>query len=331
MRELQKHRAAAAVARQQFEQRSVFMRQIRRTLVLLAVFLLPLAVHAAQPVIQKATVNLDQNRIVISGSDFGSGPQTVLLSGVVLPWIGFDAATQMITAALPANLAAGTYVLTVADGNKSATLDVTIGAQGPIGPQGPQGLTGPQGPPGGDGPLGPQGPTGATGAQGPQGLQGPAGPVGPPGEPVLRLVDAVGTPIAPIVSVNGDQAHKVLVAFVVAGRLANVWAHATHFEGTGAAVAFYPTADCSGQAFLQAAPPAPVFPRTAIINILNTQILAVPDDTAAPATITVQSEVSDSGCQAKPAYLLDNAYPVAGILDLGPIGQRPFRVIRSQD
>jgi hypothetical protein len=148
---------------------------------------------------------------------------------------------------------------------------------------------------------------------------------------VLRLVDAVGNPIAPVVGVDGGQEHKVLVAFPVAGRLANVWAHATHFEGTGAAIAYFETADCTGQAFLQAVPPVPVFPRTAVITLGNTQFLAVPDDTAAPVTITVQSEASNSGCQPKAAYLLDNIYPVIGPLNLGLIGQPPFRVIRSQD
>jgi len=205
------------------------------------------------------------------------------------------------------------------------------GSEGPIGPQGPQGLTGVQGPQGVEGPTGPPGPTGATGAQGPQGLQGVAGPVGPPGEPVLRLVDAVGTPIAPVVDVDGDKTHKVLIALMVAGRLANVWAHATHFEGTTAGVAYYQTADCSGQAYLQSAPPVSMFPRVVVIDIANTQVLAVPDDTAAPATITVQSEISNAGCQVKGPYLLSNTYPVLDILDLGPIGQRPFRVIRSQD
>jgi hypothetical protein len=145
------------------------------------------------------------------------------------------------------------------------------------------------------------------------------------------LVDAVGNPIAPVVGVDGGQAHKVLVAFPVAGRLANVWAHATHFEGTTAPVAYSQTADCTGQAFLRSAPPVALFPRTVVITFGNTQILAAPDDTGAPAVMTVQSEVSNSGCQAKDPYLLGDVYPVIGSLDLGTIGQPPFRVIRSQD
>jgi hypothetical protein len=205
------------------------------------------------------------------------------------------------------------------------------GPEGPIGPQGPQGLIGVPGAPGADGSIGPQGAPGAAGAQGPQGNPGATGPAGPPGEPVLRLVDAVGATIAPVVGVDGVNTHKVLVALAVGGRLANVWAHATHFEGTTAAVAYYQTGDCSGAAFLHSPPPVSLFPRTVVISVANFQVLAVPDDTAAPATITVLSEISNAGCQAKDPYLLDHSYPVLGTLELGPIGQRPFRVIRSQN
>jgi Collagen triple helix repeat (20 copies) len=201
------------------------------------------------------------------------------------------------------------------------------GPVGPIGPIGPTGAVGLTGPPGPAGPIGPQGPQGLTGSQGPQGLQGIAGPVG---EPVLRLVDAVGTPIAPVVGVDGDQTHKVLVALEVAGKLANVWAHATHFEGTTAAVAYYLAPGCQGPPFIRSAPPVSLFPRTVVIGSGNTQVLAVPDDTAAPATITVLSEVSNLGC-VNTAYVLDNVYPAIGTRDLGPIWQRPFRVIKSQD
>jgi hypothetical protein len=202
------------------------------------------------------------------------------------------------------------------------------GAAGPPGPEGPIGLSGP---PGAAGSPGPQGPAGATGAQGPQGIPGAAGPAGPPGEPVLRLVDAVGATIAPVVGLDGSNTHKVLVALDVAGRLANVWAHATHFEGTTTPVAYYQTADCSGAAFLRSPPPVSLFPRTVVITVAGMEVLAVPDDTAAPATIGVMSEISGAGCQAKEPYVLDHAYPVLGILQLGAIGQRPFRVIRSQN
>lgn len=203
-----------------------------------------------------------------------------------------------------------------------------LGPEGPIGPQGPQGLTGLQGPQGVEGPIGPLGPPGATGGQGPQGIQGLAGPAGPAGEPVLRLVDAAGTPIAPVVGVNGAETNRVLVALVVAGRLANVWAHATYFEGTTAPVAYYTTPDCTGQPFLRSTPPVSLFPRTVVIDVANTQVLAVPDDTVAPASVSIQSEISNSGCQAKPTHTVTHLYPVIGQLDLGPIGQRPFRVIR---
>jgi hypothetical protein len=68
-----------------------------------------------------------------------------------------------------------------------------------------------------------------------------------------------------------------------------------------------------------------------VIDIFNTQILAVPEDLAAPTTITVLSGSSKLGGQATAAYQLDKVYPAVGIRDLGTGGQRPFRVIRSQD
>ena len=204
-----------------------------------------------------------------------------------------------------------------------------IGPQGPEGPIGPQGPQGPAGPQGIDGPIGPQGPIGATGVQGPQGLQGVAGPVGPSGEPVLRLIDAVGVPVAPVVGVTGET-RRVLVSLAVAGRLANVWAHATFFEGTTAPVAYYTEPNCAGSAYIRSEPPASVFPPTVVININNTQILALPDDTVAPVNISIQSEISNGGCLATPGNTVTHLYPVFGTLDLGTTGPRPFRVVRSQ-
>ncbi len=114
------------------------------------------------------------------------------------------ATDSLIVATLPSPLpAAGSYRLFVYDGRgeddrgPGATIDITIGAAGPVGPmgpmgpQGPVGATGPSGPAGAtgaagatgpQGPVGPQGPTGPAGAIGPAGAQGPAGPEGPQGE-----------------------------------------------------------------------------------------------------------------------------------------------------
>lgn len=64
------------------------------------------------------------------------------------------------------------------DDADSATIDVTLGASGPVGPIGP---VGPAGPVGAMGPAGAMGPTGATGPAGPAGEIGPMGPMGPAG------------------------------------------------------------------------------------------------------------------------------------------------------
>ena len=76
----------------------------------------------------------------------------------------------------------GTYLLRlIATDGKTATFDVTLGAQGPKGDQGIQGIQGPVGPQGPQGPVGPQGPQGQTGPQGPQGPQGATGATGATG------------------------------------------------------------------------------------------------------------------------------------------------------
>ena len=75
----------------------------------------------------------------------------------------------VIVANLPANIAAGTYLLTVTNSKRaSGSADVTIGAAGPQGPAGLQGPAGPQGPAGSQGPAGPAGPTGPIGSIGPR-------------------------------------------------------------------------------------------------------------------------------------------------------------------
>jgi hypothetical protein len=143
------------------------------------------------------------------------------------------------------------------------------------------------------------------------------------------LVDAVGTPIAPVVGATGET-HRVLVSLTVAARLANVWAHATFFEGTTAPVAYYTGPNCTGSAYIRSEPPASVFPPTVVINFNNTQILAVPDNTVAPVSLTIESQITNSGCQATPGSAVTDLYPILDTLDLATIGQGPFRVVRSQ-
>lgn len=63
-------------------------------------------------------------------------------------------------------------------GDRTVTISVGTGEQGPPGPPGP---TGPQGPAGTGSSGGPQGPPGETGPAGPPGPPGPQGLQGPPG------------------------------------------------------------------------------------------------------------------------------------------------------
>jgi hypothetical protein len=119
-------------------------------------------------------------RILIIGINFGSSALDVRLAGLPLlythrPW------TNIIEAIPPNDLVPGTYLLSVSAGtapNEFATIDITVGTQGPIGLQGPKGDTGATGPAGSKGDTGP---TGQTGAQGPKGDAGPTGPIGAQG------------------------------------------------------------------------------------------------------------------------------------------------------
>jgi len=165
------------------------------------------------PVIYAATADLTNNVVWIAGFNFGKAPR-VSLAGVELVVLSYDPVAQLLVAALPSAVAAGTYRLTVIPANgmpNPPDISLTIGAVGPIGPvglpgppgprgdvgapgpPGPRGETGapgplgPEGPPGAQGPrgdvgaAGPPGPRGNTGAPGPQGIEGPAGPQGPVG------------------------------------------------------------------------------------------------------------------------------------------------------
>lgn len=183
-------------------------------------------------VITAATV--DAGMVKVEGFGFrprSRDPQPVVMMGVgangalVRLSVAAGATDKSVSAQLPSAIAAGAYRLFVIQGDDRdddrrrrgrwddindyggpfSTIDVTIGASGPMGPmgfagpQGVQGAMGPMGPQGPQGPAGPAGPTGARGfdgkdgrdgkdgmdgapgATGPQGLQGPAGPAGPAG------------------------------------------------------------------------------------------------------------------------------------------------------
>lgn len=120
---------------------------------------------------------LDQ--LVVTGHNFNNGGEVALRLGGTPLTVILQEETRII-AEIPAELLAGSYVLTAWTGNGSVredSMDITIGAEGPEGPKGIQGEIGPQGEQGIQGDQGPQG------EQGPEGPQGPPGPIGPKGDP----------------------------------------------------------------------------------------------------------------------------------------------------
>jgi hypothetical protein len=157
-----------------------------KTFTALALALFAQAALAQQGKIEitRADADLAGGVLFVHGQGFGSQPATVVVGKAVLT-VQSHSPTDIV-AALPDDLQAGTYRVVVvrAPGNASASMDMTIGAEGPQGPAGPAGAAGPAGPAGPPGPAGPAGPAGAAGPQGPRGEtgpQGPAGPIGPSG------------------------------------------------------------------------------------------------------------------------------------------------------
>ena len=138
---------------------------MKRTLTITLALVCLVALSATSPLLAKnnnspnsvsvdtASVNFSTNQMMITGANFTSkGAPTVTLGATTLGVVGSPTATQ-ITVNLPNGIAAGTYIVTVASGNESDTLDVAIGAVGPMGPQGPQGSAGATGPAGSQGPA----------------------------------------------------------------------------------------------------------------------------------------------------------------------------------
>jgi hypothetical protein len=142
------------------------------------------AFGAAIPIltVSNATINYTANQVTINGTSFEilKKSPTVLFSGAPLTIASFT--NTQIVAKLPANTAAGTYVMIVANSlGEFNEVDLTFGANGPQGPIGPSGVNGAQGPAGPVGPAGPKGAAGPAGALGLTGAIGPAGPAGPEG------------------------------------------------------------------------------------------------------------------------------------------------------
>ncbi|MEW6115490.1 MAG: IPT/TIG domain-containing protein [Nitrospirota bacterium] len=164
-----------------------------RRAVLLAALVLSVIALAVQPamaakwddtpsgldlVIEKVTVDLDGGTLTIKGQNFDNGSQPeVYLGGSKLDLILPYSETEIV-AWLPADIADGSYKLTVMTGTAVKHYDaysLTIGAVGPQGPKGDTGATGAQGPQGPQGIQGVAGPAGPTGPEGPQGVAGANG------------------------------------------------------------------------------------------------------------------------------------------------------------
>lgn len=138
------------------------------------------------PVVTHAKADFVAGTLTIYGEEFRRRPLKVTLGDQPLAVLWSD--VQMIRAALPAGVSAGSYRVTVKSGNSAAdtaSLDVTLGTTGPAGPAGPQGDPGS---------VGPQGPKGE------QGDIGPAGPQGPQGEPGPLLGGSMVASASPTVS-----------------------------------------------------------------------------------------------------------------------------------
>jgi hypothetical protein len=119
------------------------MRKISLSIVLLTLALdyaFPAVLHAGQPAINSAQVDLSAHTIAIAGTDFGNAPPMVTLGTTLLVVTAFS--PTAIQATLPSGLAAGAYHLLVATATTPpgfALLDVTVGTAGA---QTPPGLPG---------------------------------------------------------------------------------------------------------------------------------------------------------------------------------------------
>jgi hypothetical protein len=126
------------------------------------------------------SVAIDGPSITIRGVNFDNGKTPeVAIAGVPVPVSSYG--PTEIEVSLDFELAARSYLLTVATGPGRKQFDaftVTVGSVGPVGADGAVGPAGADGPPG---PQGPAGAAGADGAVGPAGVDGPLGPQGPPG------------------------------------------------------------------------------------------------------------------------------------------------------
>lgn len=166
------------------------------------------AASANPPAITEVRAEADILRI--TGVDMGASSPRATLGSKALVIVSVTA-TQ-VEALLPAGIAPGGYLLTLAYGKGKDDYDefwVTIGAAGPQGPAGKPGEIGPpgrdgepgargkDGEPGArgkDGEPGTPGTDGAAGKNGEQGVAGPPGPPGAPGASSISLSSMAGLP-----------------------------------------------------------------------------------------------------------------------------------------
>lgn len=173
----------------------------RPLVVAVSLALLPLATLPTSALAQSKThaqvdsisTDTTQLQVTLRGSNFSTVKSLKLfMSGVSQPLPILSMTDQVLIALLPTNIAPGTYLATVGNGNGADDTDFfftfgAIGAQGPTGPTGPAGPAGPTGANGATGATGlagaagPTGATGAAGATGATGAQGPAGATGAQG------------------------------------------------------------------------------------------------------------------------------------------------------
>jgi hypothetical protein len=147
------------------------------------------------PIVQKVTFtftsgNPNPSEMDVFGQNLGTGMPIVTLDGIGQAVTLFND-THVTVSPLTPGIGPGSYLMTLMrltgggnDAQRTAIVDVTIGAVGPQGPQGPQGLQGPQGQ---------QGPQGTQGQQGPQGAQGPQGSTGATGVSQYEMIQADDT------------------------------------------------------------------------------------------------------------------------------------------
>ena len=201
----------------------------------------------------------------------------------------FTAGTPAKAADVNANFSA---VAAAVNGTASdvASLQAAVKAI-PAGAPGAAGAQGPAGPAGAAGPAGPPGTPGAAGAAGPQGATGPAG------AGVLVISDSNGTQVglygfSPSLY---DLGRESVIMKSPAGAYFAVGINGTQFGGA-ASYLDYPSANCTGQAYVAAGFEDGNAPPLIPIAVVIGTTAYIPMTTV--STIAIQSQQSIAGCVA---------------------------------